>query len=490
MARTSDYMDIDSPSYHQPHHCDSLGTKMDFDDQPTGLCVCRRKSRSTSQSSTGKRSRSDEDEESAHSSSCPSSCRRNDRKLGSQSHVSSPMELSRIGSSHANRSFGATTRLYGEPSRSFSPFEPPSSPSEIISPSVKAAAKIIGRKVSERSLSGFRFPASKSHIPSVNLPPSTRLQPYGPSNMGAANRHGTALRRPILGVVQSSATLFSRHQSTSTANTGSNRPRDVFGRPASKSRRAISFAATEGDLNFMLQGDSMVTDPDEDDEESELDISLGFDCSPAARISHKASRPPLVSSTWPKYTESPIRPNRSTSHNDYRLNPARKTSGAGTLTSLAPPTFDITMASQSPKRPLVATLGSNVESPVGMAFSEKERAGKILPCHKVSNDGLMRISPDTMDRLLEGLYDQSISQKIVIDCRFGYEYEGGHIRTAINIQDKKLADNMLLQGEIFRGGKNDVPPPSESGKTDSTGQNKKVVLVFHCEYSAKRAPTV
>jgi M-phase inducer tyrosine phosphatase len=148
------------------------------------------------------------------------------------------------------------------------------------------------------------------------------------------------------------------------------------------------------------------------------------------------------------------------------------------------------MAYQSPAKPLVAALGAAVESPVGMPFSEKERAGKILPCHKVSNDGLMRISPETMDRFLEGSYDESISHKVIVDCRFGYEFDGGHIRAAINIQDKKAVDSMLLKGEIFARGQSDVPLPSESGKADSAGRRKKVVVVFHCEYSAMRAPTV
>ncbi|KAG0140574.1 hypothetical protein CROQUDRAFT_53009 [Cronartium quercuum f. sp. fusiforme G11] len=122
-----------------------------------------------------------------------------------------------------------------------------------------------------------------------------------------------------------------------------------------------------------------------------------------------------------------------------------------------------------------------------MGFSEKERAGKILPCHKVSDDGLMRISPKTMDELLEGRYDRAISRKIVIDCRFKYEYEGGHIRDAINVREKEHVEQVLLSPStgLF------VPPePSESGKCDGAGLMKKVVLVFHCEYSAMRAPTI
>ncbi|POW05199.1 hypothetical protein PSHT_10901, partial [Puccinia striiformis] len=310
------------------------------------------------------------------------------------------------------------------------------------------------------------------------------------SNMGrAAWAPHPEVKLRLDALAWSSATLFGRHQSTSTM--GVNRQRDAVGRPAAKSRRAISFAAAEGDkVDILLQADSMAVDQDEEDEESEIDASSVFNCSPAPRTSHTANF--LVSGTWPKSTESPIRPNRSVSYNDCGVKLTRKTSAPGpsTSSSLAPPSFNRGMSDQSPSRHLRATFGSVVESPVGMPFSEKERAGKILPCHKVSNDGLMRISPDTMDRLLEGLYDDSISQKIVVDCRFGYEYEGGHIRAAINIHDKTNVDKMLLQGEVFARGQRDVPLPSESGKMDSAGQGKKVVVVFHCEYSAMRAPTI
>ncbi|KNF02112.1 hypothetical protein PSTG_04610 [Puccinia striiformis f. sp. tritici PST-78] len=488
LDRTSDCMDIDSPSYAQPPHCDSLSSQMRLDDQSMDTaCLYQPKSRSTSQSSNGKRSRSDEDED--HSLRLSNSGRKG-RKSGTRSSPSSPLVSLLPGPSQADRIIDAR-RYGGKPSRCFSPFQMPSSPNDTSSPSVKAAAKMnVGRKTSERPLSSFCFPASKSHIPSITIPPVTRSHSHVPGSVEPAFGDGPAYRRPVLGVVQSSATLFSRHQSTSITSPSMNRKRDAFGRPASKIRRAISFAATQGDnVHLMLQGDGMAADPDEDDEESELDISLVFDGSPAARISHNASHHLLVSSTWSQYTESPIRPSRSKSHNGSNINPVGKLSLAGPSTSI-PTTFNITMATQSPARTSVATLGSTVESPVGMAFSEKERAGKILPCHKVSNDGLMRISADTMDQFLEGLYDDKISEKIVVDCRFGYEYQGGHIRTAINIQDKEVVDKVFLQGEIFAGGSSDVPSPSVSGKVDTTGQRKKVVVVFHCEYSAKRAPTV
>ncbi|KIL68578.1 hypothetical protein M378DRAFT_71427 [Amanita muscaria Koide BX008] len=111
-------------------------------------------------------------------------------------------------------------------------------------------------------------------------------------------------------------------------------------------------------------------------------------------------------------------------------------------------------------------------------FGDNEAHGKVLPCHKVREDGLMRINCKTLDDLLVGKYDSRIANFIVIDCRFDYEYNGGHIPGAINVNTTTGVEELLL------GPNWQKPKPSVSG--DSVG---KTVLVFHCEFSAKRAPT-
>ncbi|CAE6516537.1 unnamed protein product [Rhizoctonia solani] len=109
-------------------------------------------------------------------------------------------------------------------------------------------------------------------------------------------------------------------------------------------------------------------------------------------------------------------------------------------------------------------------------FGDNEADGKVLPCHRVREDGLMRINCDTLDDLLAGKYNSQISSYTVIDCRFDYEYEGGHVPGAINLNTTQAIEECLLG--------NNKPAPSRSG--DGT---KKDILVFHCEFSAKRAPT-
>lgn len=162
----------------------------------------------------------------------------------------------------------------------------------------------------------------------------------------------------------------------------------------------------------------------------------------------------------------------------------------------------------------VPMSAADVDSPVKMGkrgspyagmpgFGDNEMDGKILPCHKVKEDGLVRITPATvsisfqrcklkayvqLDGLISGQYASKIRRYHIIDCRFDYEYAGGHIAGAINVKSMDALDELLLQEAtgVHEGGM-DLPVPSRSG---SLGDGEQVVLVFHCEFSAKRAPTL
>ncbi|KZT26465.1 hypothetical protein NEOLEDRAFT_1062774 [Neolentinus lepideus HHB14362 ss-1] len=111
-------------------------------------------------------------------------------------------------------------------------------------------------------------------------------------------------------------------------------------------------------------------------------------------------------------------------------------------------------------------------------FGDNEAHGKILPCHRVREDGLMRISCQTLDALMDGAYNNRVAEYFVIDCRFDYEYNGGHIPGAINLNTTVAVEEMLLGAQFNK------PKPSVSGDPC-----KKTVLIFHCEFSVKRAPT-
>ncbi|KAL2193757.1 Rhodanese-like domain-containing protein [Corynascus similis CBS 632.67] len=81
-------------------------------------------------------------------------------------------------------------------------------------------------------------------------------------------------------------------------------------------------------------------------------------------------------------------------------------------------------------------------------------------------DNIPRITRETMLDVLDGKYSDKFDHKMIIDCRFEYEYEGGHIDGAINYNDKELLASQLVDNPM-------------DGRT---------LLIFHCEYSAHRAP--
>ncbi|KAI5174411.1 M-phase inducer phosphatase 1 isoform X3 [Manis pentadactyla] len=83
---------------------------------------------------------------------------------------------------------------------------------------------------------------------------------------------------------------------------------------------------------------------------------------------------------------------------------------------------------------------------------------------------LKYISPEIMASVLNGKFAHLIKEFVVIDCRYPYEYEGGHIKGAVNLHMEEEVEDFLLKKPI-------VP-------TDG----KRVIVVFHCEFSSERGP--
>ncbi|KAE8335243.1 hypothetical protein BDV24DRAFT_171508 [Aspergillus arachidicola] len=80
-------------------------------------------------------------------------------------------------------------------------------------------------------------------------------------------------------------------------------------------------------------------------------------------------------------------------------------------------------------------------------------------------DILPRIDKSVLVELMDGKYNDCFDSIMIIDCRFKYEYEGGHINGAVNYNDKDS-----LAAELF------------------TSPKSRTALILHCEYSAHRAP--
>lgn len=118
-------------------------------------------------------------------------------------------------------------------------------------------------------------------------------------------------------------------------------------------------------------------------------------------------------------------------------------------------------------------------------FGASEREGKILPCFNVKDDGLMRITPDTLLQVLQGKFDEHMDGFQIVDCRFAYEFDGGHVPGAINLSTLDKVKRHFLQPVDSTA----LPARSQSGKAEADGNTRKKVIIFHCEFSAKRAPS-
>eukprot|EP00698_Gefionella_okellyi_P017584 TRINITY_DN5166_c0_g1_i1.p1 TRINITY_DN5166_c0_g1~~TRINITY_DN5166_c0_g1_i1.p1 ORF type:complete len:395 (-),score=49.67 TRINITY_DN5166_c0_g1_i1:64-1248(-) len=95
--------------------------------------------------------------------------------------------------------------------------------------------------------------------------------------------------------------------------------------------------------------------------------------------------------------------------------------------------------------------------------------GSLLPLVEAPQvHDLWSIAPSTLSDLLDGKYARDFDHVYVVDCRFDYEYEGGHIRTALNLSQPQDVEGFFMH------------------PTCPTGD--RVAVVFHCEFSSKRGP--
>ncbi|KAF9914537.1 cell division cycle- protein [Lobosporangium transversale] len=113
---------------------------------------------------------------------------------------------------------------------------------------------------------------------------------------------------------------------------------------------------------------------------------------------------------------------------------------------------------------------SLVFAPDGYVPDPSREDCQILPCADFISkpeDTTKRITPQTLVDVLDGKYKDKYDLLYIVDCRFPYEFEGGHIKSAVNVNTTDKLEELLLQPAI----------------TD-----KRVLLIFHCEFSCERGP--
>eukprot|EP00727_Mastigamoeba_balamuthi_P002686 m51a1_g12414 putative m-phase inducer phosphatase 3 (273) ;mRNA; r:731891-732802 len=122
-------------------------------------------------------------------------------------------------------------------------------------------------------------------------------------------------------------------------------------------------------------------------------------------------------------------------------------------------------------RPSQAALDPCAAAPCA---SERPRAESIVPTiQERGHSSVRKLHPHTLAMLLSGHFRDAVDAVVVVDCRYPYEYDGGHIRGAVNVPGDSDVAKALR--EMFFGGR------ARSG-------HAREALVFHCEFSQKRAP--
>ncbi|KAM4689232.1 M-phase inducer phosphatase 1 isoform 2-T2 [Discoglossus pictus] len=94
----------------------------------------------------------------------------------------------------------------------------------------------------------------------------------------------------------------------------------------------------------------------------------------------------------------------------------------------------------------------------------------LFPTVSGRHQDLKYIAPEMMVQILKGRFDNFIERCVIIDCRYPYEYDGGHIKGAMNLHMEQQVEDYLLKNQIL---------PSDS---------KRVIIIFHCEFSSERGP--
>merc|ERR1719322_1966787 len=140
-----------------------------------------------------------------------------------------------------------------------------------------------------------------------------------------------------------------------------------------------------------------------------------------------------------------------------------------------------------------------------LAESDSNRTGDtrlklLLPSiqgHSKNSD-LKNIDCHTLANLLNGQYKENISRCRIIDARYCYEYEGGHIRGAENFG---MWEEEAFLAEFFPPSLEEKPltpkPLRSTENENKENENiaekdteKREIIIFHCEFSSARGPAL
>ncbi|KAB5523670.1 hypothetical protein PHYPO_G00155220 [Pangasianodon hypophthalmus] len=128
----------------------------------------------------------------------------------------------------------------------------------------------------------------------------------------------------------------------------------------------------------------------------------------------------------------------------------------------------------------------------------------VLPVEKVNHQDLQCVSAQTVASLIRGQFSAVVEDFLIIDCRYPYEYQGGHIKGAVNL----YTESQILQAFFQDSSTPQVSPaarrapggasvlgtrgsrgatPASAGANEGASSPRKLI-VFHCEFSSERGP--
>lgn len=99
----------------------------------------------------------------------------------------------------------------------------------------------------------------------------------------------------------------------------------------------------------------------------------------------------------------------------------------------------------------------------------------LLPTLESSkHPDLKSISVDTLAEVVKGKYSSQMASCRIIDCRYPYEFEGGHIKHAeMWSHPEMVVENLKSQ---------------KGAPVITSDDSLRSILIFHCEFSAERGP--
>ena len=211
---------------------------------------------------------------------------------------------------------------------------------------------------------------------------------------------------------------------------------------------------------------------------------LGFDDGQSARINcrrHLAESPLGAARSFK-------RPSPPTSHSPILCKRPRNSDiPVPTSPSLAdsPPalkTPPVLQRSYSERSYTETEAHEHIKSAIYRSTTDDDLTGDFskqcaLPLSEGQHEDLKSISAETLSRLMAGEFATEVAEFKIVDCRYPYEFEAGHIDGALNLYTKDMIEQFLLE------------PLTHKPAIEPEGHARRII-VFHCEFSWERGPNM